>query len=75
MIELTKWSGGGKFILNAWHIEQIEETPDTIVLLSNGKRYIVKESAQEVAYRAKQFFTDTSPKNSISYQKGAEEHE
>lgn len=74
MIELTKWSGG-KFILNAWHIEQVEETPDTIILLANGKRYIVKESASEVAEKAKRFFTDTSLRTAVSFQKGEEEVE
>lgn len=74
MIELTKWSGG-KFILNAWHIEYIEETPDTIILLANGKRYIVKESALEVAQKAKRFFSDTSLRTAVPFQKGEEEVE
>jgi len=74
MIELTKW-GGDKIILNAWHIEMIEETPDTIIILANGKRYIVKESASEVADKAKRFFTDTSLRTAIPFGKGEEEDE
>lgn len=74
MIELTKWNGS-KFILNAWHIEQIEESPDTIIVLANGKKCIVKESASEVEGKAKQFFRDTSLRTAVSFRKGAEEHE
>lgn len=34
--------------LNANHIESIESTPDTTLTLSNDKKLIVRESAQEV---------------------------
>jgi flagellar protein FlbD len=34
--------------LNADLIEYAESTPDTIVTLSTGKKYIIKESIQEV---------------------------
>jgi flagellar protein FlbD len=37
-----------KFILNADHIEKIEEVPETIITLTNGKKYIVLESVEEV---------------------------
>jgi len=37
-----------KFILNADHIEKIEEVPETIITLINGKKYIVLESVEEV---------------------------
>ena len=37
-----------KFILNADHIEKIEEMPETIITLINGKKYIVLESIDEV---------------------------
>jgi len=37
-----------KFILNADHIEKIEEMPETIITLINGKKYIVLESIEEV---------------------------
>lgn len=36
------------FILNADHIEKIEEVPETIITLTNGKKYIVLESIDEV---------------------------
>lgn len=37
-----------KFILNADHIEKIEEVPETIITLTNGRKYIVLESTEEV---------------------------
>lgn len=37
-----------KFILNADHIEKIEEVPETIITLINGRKYIVLESVDEV---------------------------
>lgn len=37
-----------KFILNADHIEKIEEVPETIITLTNGRKYIVLESVEEV---------------------------
>lgn len=47
MIELTKLNDK-KFILNADTIETVEETPDTVVTLGNGHKFIVKETRQEV---------------------------
>jgi flagellar protein FlbD len=42
MIELTRLKGA-KFALNDDHIETIEETPDTVVTLLNGHKYVVTE--------------------------------
>ena len=47
MIELTKLNDI-KFTVNADIIEFVEETPDTVVSLTTGKKIIVKESRQEV---------------------------
>ncbi|WP_139488981.1 flagellar FlbD family protein [Brevibacillus dissolubilis] len=55
MIEVTRFNGG-KIFLNAAHIELVEATPDTIITLTNGKKYIVKENAQEVAGRVATFY-------------------
>ena len=54
MIELTKLKGG-KFALNDEQIETLEETPDTIVAMLNGHRYIVKESMREIISRIEAF--------------------
>ncbi|NRT73666.1 flagellar FlbD family protein [Clostridium beijerinckii] len=37
-----------QFILNADHIEKIEQVPETIITLTNGRKYIVLESIEEV---------------------------
>lgn len=47
MIELTKLNDM-KFTVNADIIELVEETPDTVVSLTTGRKLIVKESRQEV---------------------------
>ena len=47
MIEVTGMNHK-QFILNADHIEKIEEMPETIITLTNGKKYIVLESIEEV---------------------------
>ena len=47
MIKL-KGMNNKEFYLNSEHIEKIEEVPDTVVTLSNGKKYIVLETAEEI---------------------------
>lgn len=47
MIELTKLNEM-KFSVNAEIIEFVEETPDTVITLTTGKKILVKESRQEV---------------------------
>lgn len=47
MIEVTKLNGG-KIDINSDLIETVEETPDTVLTFSSGKKIIVKESRQEV---------------------------
>ena len=55
MIKLTKFNSeakkNGDFVLNAEIIETIEETPDTVVTLVNGKKLIVDEPMDEVVRR------------------------
>ncbi|WP_278601052.1 flagellar FlbD family protein [Clostridium tertium] len=47
MINVTAMNNKG-FILNADHIEKIEEVPETLITLTNGKKYIVLESVEEI---------------------------
>ncbi len=47
MIDLTAMNNRA-FILNADHIEKIEEVPETLITLTNGKKYIVLERVEEV---------------------------
>lgn len=51
MIKVTRLSHDHDFILNAELIECIEETPDTVITLVNGKKLIVEESSDEIVRR------------------------
>lgn len=50
MIRLTRLNGK-VFVVNAELIEIMEETPDTVVTLNNGNRFVVSESVDEVIDR------------------------
>lgn len=54
MIEVTKLTGE-KIVVNADHIESVEAHPDTTLLLTNGKRFVVSESVQEIVRRAVEY--------------------
>lgn len=47
MIELTKLNGL-KFILNGELIETLEETPDTVISTTTGKKIVVAEKTEEI---------------------------
>lgn len=47
MIDVTRMNGKS-FTLNCDLIETIEETPDTVITLTNSKKIIVKESRQDI---------------------------
>ena len=47
MIMLTKLNDT-RIVLNCDHIESIELIPESKVLMTNGKFYIVKEKAEEI---------------------------
>ncbi len=47
MIEITKMNGQ-KILINHNLIETVEETPDTVMTLTTGRKFIIKESRQEV---------------------------
>ncbi|MGN0131762.1 MAG: flagellar FlbD family protein [Lachnospiraceae bacterium] len=61
MIEVTRLNDT-KVLINPDLIEFVEETPDTVVTFTTGRKIIVKESRQEIKnlvklYR-KDIFTD-----------------
>ena len=47
MITLTRLSGS-VFVLNSDLIERIDSTPDSVVTLIDGKKYVVRESLDEI---------------------------
>lgn len=42
---------GAPFYLNAELVETVEATPDTVIVLVNGHKYIVRERVEEVIAR------------------------
>ncbi|MCI8962824.1 MAG: flagellar FlbD family protein [Eubacterium sp.] len=47
MIDVTRMNDK-TLTLNSDLIESVEETPDTVITLTTGKKIIVKESRQEI---------------------------
>jgi len=44
--------------LNALYIETVESFPDTTIILTNGKRYVVKEDESHVVQLVKDFYRE-----------------
>ena len=47
MITLTKLNNQ-RFTINSDLIETLEETPDTVIVMTTGNKYVVKETQQEI---------------------------
>ncbi|MGI6454270.1 MAG: flagellar FlbD family protein [bacterium] len=61
MIKLTKLNNQ-HFLLNPDLIETVESTPDTVISLLNGHKYLVRETADQVrkailAYRQEIYYS------------------
>ena len=57
MIEVTRLNGT-QILVNADLIELVEETPDTVITFTTGRKIIVKESRQEVKNLVKSYKRD-----------------
>ena len=57
MIEVTKINGQ-KVLINPNLIEVVEETPDTVISFSTGRKIIVKESRQDLKNLVKSYRKD-----------------
>ncbi|PPA72478.1 flagellar FlbD family protein [Jeotgalibacillus proteolyticus] len=55
MINVTRLNGK-PFMINAIYIETIEAFPDTTITLTNGKKYIVKDSIEQVREEIRSFY-------------------
>jgi len=62
LIDVTKLNGS-KITVNDALIEIIEETPDTVITLSTGRKIIVKESRQEIINLVKLYRKDIFANN------------
>ncbi len=47
MIWLTRFDGT-RFALNADIIQSMEETPDTVITITNGHHFVVRERADDI---------------------------
>lgn len=55
MVSLTRMSGVS-FMVNAPLIELVESTPDTVITLISGRKYVVRESAAEISERVTDYY-------------------
>ena len=56
-MELTKLNGN-KVLVNPDLMELVEETPDTVIAFTTGRKIIVKESRQEIKNLVKSYRKD-----------------
>ncbi len=54
MISVTRLNGS-EIVVNADLIETVEATPDTVITLVDGKKYVVGQTTEEVVERIRQF--------------------
>ncbi|HEY8500609.1 MAG TPA: flagellar FlbD family protein [Clostridia bacterium] len=47
MIEVTRLNKK-EFVINCDWIETVEATPDTVITLTNGKKYVVSEKVDDI---------------------------
>ena len=57
MIEVTRLNGQ-KLLINPHLLELVEETPDTVLTLTTGRKIIVKESRQDIKNLVKSYRKD-----------------
>ena len=50
MIDVTRLNKKS-YVLNCEWIETIEETPDTVITLTNGKKIVVAETVEEIVQK------------------------
>ncbi len=50
MVTLTKLNNQ-VFTINSNLIETVEETPDTVIALTTGNKFVVKETPQEIIHK------------------------
>ncbi len=61
MIHLTRLNRV-PIVLNSDLIEHIEVTPDTVIFLTNGQKFMVRETAPEIVELVKEFQRSIYPR-------------
>lgn len=54
MIQLTRINGT-ELLVNEQFIEIAEQTPDTVITMQNGHRYLVRESIEEIIDKSRSY--------------------
>ena len=54
MIEVTRLNDS-KIMVNAIQIEMLEETPDTVIMFTSGRKLVVKEKGMEIRNKIAHF--------------------
>ncbi|HEY3375614.1 MAG TPA: flagellar FlbD family protein [Candidatus Aquicultor sp.] len=67
MVKLTRLDGS-EFTINASLIEVVEAKPDTVVTLINNKRYMVKETPEEIAELISEFYRTSGGLRLVVYE-------
>jgi flagellar protein FlbD len=60
VIAVTRLNGQ-QFIVNAELVELVESTPDTIISLTTGKKFMVKETVENIVDQIIQYRRQVSP--------------
>lgn len=54
MIKITRFNGE-EFVVNCDMIETVEETPDTVITLTNGHKFLARENVDEIIEKVVKF--------------------
>ncbi|RWZ60486.1 hypothetical protein EQV77_04110 [Halobacillus fulvus] len=57
MIELTRLNGE-TFTFNAIYIEQLQSNPDTTITTTKGRKFVVRDSEEDVKRKIKKFYQE-----------------
>ncbi|QPC46351.1 flagellar FlbD family protein [Mangrovibacillus cuniculi] len=74
MIQVTRLNGSN-FTINALYIETMESFPDTTITLTNGKKFVVKESRKEVEQRCVEFYQSIHTLGRLTRERIAQDEE
>jgi flagellar protein FlbD len=55
MILLSRLNGS-ELWLNPLLMESVEQTPDTVITMTNGHKYVVQQTAAEIAEQTRSYF-------------------
>lgn len=72
MIKVTKLNGS-EMAINPLLIEVVEAVPDTVITLTTGKKWIVRESLEEVQQRFASFLQGVGLATALGRQVGEQD--